>query len=495
MAIKSILYVRLKCPEIYPSSVIYLADWVHKKRPAIKQQIVDMALFDDLDEKRALIDAIEEHQPDAVAFSWRNMQPFSPNEADESLYHALTFYHSKNPIKRARSAFSGLRMVLDYNDRVKRNFSLIHLVNRKFPKKKIWAGGPAFGLFLDLMAERLPEGAVAIGGEGESAILKLIDGTDLLDEKVAMKLDGKVVLGEKKEFFPLWDESTPVDFQYISEIFPNFANYLRKDYEVAIQTKRGCPYKCVFCAYGFIDGYTVRFRKPEVIASEAETLVKDFGVNKIWFCDSQFYPSKHSLPIVEKTLDELIDRNLDIRWSSYLRIDNVTESLADKMVRSGLRHLRLSITSGCQPIVDWLQIGMKFDKFFDACRLMKTAGYKGTINLDLSLNAPHETKATILETIDTVERIADIFGKDMIRPFIIFLAIQPRTTLAKYAIEKGFLKPDFNPLSLTPFSIRKLIHNPPPLGKPIGKALIKSMQEHPDNIGWNVLEELKKEFS
>lgn len=495
MSINSILHVRLKCPEIYPSSVIYLADWVHKQRSHVNQHILDMVLVDERHEESALVKAIEEHDPDAVAFSWRNMQPFSPNEEDKSLYYALTFYHSRNPISRALAAAKGIQIVWDYNNRVRRNFALIHLVKERFPGKAIWAGGPAFGLFLDIMTARCPEGTVAVGGEGESAIIKLIDGADPMDENVAIKRNGKLIFGQKAGYFSYWEESTPVDFDYIASIFPNFEHYLKKDYEVAVLTKRGCPYKCAFCAYGYIDGYKVRFRRPEVIADEVEMLVKRFGVKKIWFCDSQFYPSRHSLPIVEQTLDEIISRRLDIRWATYLRIDNITPSLAQKMVDSGLRHLRLSITSGSQLIMDRLKIGLKLDRFLEACKLMKAAGYQGTVNLDLSLNAPGETQETILETIDTVEKVAEIFGRDVVKPFIIFLAIQPRTTLAKYAIAKGHLRPDFNPLALTPFSIRKLVHNPPPLGRPIGRALINAMESHPDEIGWQVLAELREEFA
>lgn len=497
-AVNSILYVRLKCPEIYPASVIYLADYVHKKRPHVEQYILDLVPVPDNQETAVLLETIAQRQPEAVAFSWRNIQPFSPNEADASLPQAFTFYYDKNPIRKAKSALKGLQMVLDYNRRINSNFALMHAVRKNFPQVKIWAGGPAFGVFLDLMIEHCPDGTVAVAGEGESALIKLIDGADLSDEKVAVKKDGQIIFGQKKSFFPLWEESTPVDFSYIETIFPDFHYYLQdkfKDfYEVSVLTKRGCPYKCMFCVYGQIDGYTVRFRKPEVIGEEVETLAKKYNVKKVWFCDSQFYPSKHSLPIVEATLDEFIKRQVDIRWTTYLRIDNLTPVLAQKMVATGLRHLRLSITSGCQAIIKNLKIGLRLERFYQACEMLVKAGYEGTINLDLSLNAPGETKETILETIKTVEKIASIFKPGQVRPFIIFLAVQPRTKLAEHAVAHGYLKPDFNPLKLSPFTIKGLLHNPPPLGSTIGKAVLKATREHPDAVGWTVLKELKKAF-
>lgn len=495
----SILYVRLKCPEIYPASIVYLADYVHKKRPHVDQWVLDMVGVPEKEEVAALLEEIEERNPDAVAFSWRNLQPFSPNEDDDSLNQAFTFYHSENLLKKAGAAIKGVQRVFAYNDRIKKNLGLMHAVSRHFPTTEIIAGGSAFGLFLDRIAERGPEGMISVAGEGEGVMLKLIDGEDLSDERTAIKKNGQIVLGEKTDYFDLWNESTPVDFDYIETIFPDFSYYMqgkfRDWYEVSVLTKRGCPYKCMFCAYGYIDGYKVRYRRPEVVVDEIEALVNKYNVKKLWFCDSQFYPSRHSLPIVEATLDEIIDRKLDIRWASYLRIDNFTPELTGKMVQSGLRHLRLSITSGSPTIIKGLKIGMRLEDFYRSCRFLVDAGYEGQINLDLSLNAPGETPETILETIATVEKIASIFKPGQVRPFIIFLAVQPKTKLAEYAISKGYLTPDFDPLSLNPFTIKGLIHNPPPLGKPIGKAVIAAMENNAEDVGWTVLRELKEIFS
>ena len=38
----SILYVFLPCKKVYPIGVTYLADFVHRRRPEIRQQILDL---------------------------------------------------------------------------------------------------------------------------------------------------------------------------------------------------------------------------------------------------------------------------------------------------------------------------------------------------------------------------------------------------------------------------------------------------------------------
>ena len=41
----SVLYVRLPCWKIYPGGVIYVADYVHKQRPDVRQHLLDLALI------------------------------------------------------------------------------------------------------------------------------------------------------------------------------------------------------------------------------------------------------------------------------------------------------------------------------------------------------------------------------------------------------------------------------------------------------------------
>ncbi|MEK9172581.1 MAG: radical SAM protein, partial [Nitrospirota bacterium] len=50
--------------------------------------------------------------------------------------------------------------------------------------------------------------------------------------------------------------------------------------------------------------------------------------------------------------------------------------------------------------------------------------------------------------------------------------IQPNTDLENRLLEEGYLTSGYNPLMLTPTSIRKLLYNPAPLNKLIGKACL-----------------------
>src|ERR1700693_2404446 len=103
---RSILYVRLPCWKIYPGGVVYLADYIHKQRPDVDQEILDLALIAPADRRRALTERLRALKPDIVAFSWRNMQSFGPHPEDDALDVVMNFDHARRWHRRWRAAAS-----------------------------------------------------------------------------------------------------------------------------------------------------------------------------------------------------------------------------------------------------------------------------------------------------------------------------------------------------------------------------------------------------
>ena len=112
MSVNSILYVFLPCKKVYPIGVTYLADFIHRRHPEVRQQILDLSLYPAAQRSNALGDAATTFGPDLVCFSWRDIQIFSPHEGDESLEHAFNFYYASNPLKRVVASFQGLRNLI-----------------------------------------------------------------------------------------------------------------------------------------------------------------------------------------------------------------------------------------------------------------------------------------------------------------------------------------------------------------------------------------------
>ena len=53
----SILYIFLPCKKVYPIGVTYLADFIHRRKPEVRQRIVDLSLFPESQRTQAIRDA------------------------------------------------------------------------------------------------------------------------------------------------------------------------------------------------------------------------------------------------------------------------------------------------------------------------------------------------------------------------------------------------------------------------------------------------------
>jgi len=130
------------------------------------------------------------------------------------------------------------------------------------------------------------------------------------------------------------DLSTPAYHQI------NFRKYFSHGGFVAIQTKRGCPFKCIYCTYGILEGGRLRFRSPGVCVDEMEKIVKDTGASDFFFTDGVFnWPPHHALAICR----EIIRRKLKIRWIAYCNPSGFDEEMANTFKASGCAGVELGL--------------------------------------------------------------------------------------------------------------------------------------------------------
>lgn len=470
----SVLYVRLPCWKIYPGGVIYVADYVHKQRPEIGQHLLDLALIAPSARQRALRERLAALRPDVVAFSWRNMQSFGPHPEDDALDVVMNFDHSGNWWRRLKAAIDAVSILYDYTSSRLRNFAYMRLVRKMLPAARIVVGGTAVSIFGKQVAEKCPPDTVIVIGEGEDTMLSIVDGfSQPVGEFYYKDQKGHIEHRERAEAFDL-SRLTAVDFPYIESIFPDFGSYLDGDF--GINTKRGCPLQCHFCLYNQIEGAAQRYREPREVANEIESLNTRYGVKKFWFTDAQFCSTKKSAQHVEQILDELLARKLDISWSGYLRLNHLTPQLAQKMLATGMASVDLSFT-GSQELIDELTLGYKLEQQMDSFRIFKDSGFANQkIKLYMPLNAPGETRQTLRMTIQKIDELYELFGRDNVLPFIFFIGIQPNTPVEKRLIAEGYLNADYNPLTFNPFVIKRLLYNPLPLGRLIGRAYLEAVE-------------------
>ena len=468
----SILYIFLPCKKVYPIGVTYLADFIHRRKPEVRQRILDLSLFPDAQRISAVRDAATEFKPDLVCFSWRDIQIFSPHEGDSSLEHAFNFYFASNPLKRIAASFAGVKQLYRYYSHIRAALSYPWLIAKEFPKAQIMIGGGAFTAFADQLIQKLPEGTIGILGEGEDAILKVIEGQSLEQERYILR-EGKTVRKGQQGSPALLDALT-VDLPYLTSIFPQHREYLGES--IGVQSKRGCPYDCAFCLYPYIEGKRVRYRPPAMVVKDISQHYHQWGARRFWFTDAQFITGKEAYPQCTEILERILAEKLEIEWSGYIRTSLITPELAKLMVRSGVGDLEVAITSGSQVVLNDLHMGFKLERLYDGCRYLAEAGFKGKVILNYSLNSPKETEESLLQSVESYKVVASILGEERVFPLMFFLGIQPNTDLEERLLEEGYLTAGYNPLMLTPTSIRKLLYNPAPLNSFIAKACLMAWE-------------------
>ncbi len=493
-----ILYVRLPCNPIFPIGVVYLSDHVHKQFPSIEQRIFDLGTVPPLDYSSALDRCIDEFKPTLLVFSWRDIQIYAPvgGRGGNPLQNAFEFYYAKNPLLKLRGGLGGLRIFIAYYMELWRNQGLIKRGLKRAQKynsdARVVVGGGAVSVFYEQLGKSLPQGTIISVGEGETLLEKLLSGRDFRDERcyVAGETQPRQRLIHEQ---PTAIEKTACNYDYIESIWPEFNYYLQEqDFYIGVQTKRGCPHNCCYCVYTVVEGKQVRINPADEVVAEIRQLY-DRGIRNFWFTDAQFIPAKKFIADAVELLQKIVDSGMtDIHWAAYIRADNLTPELCDLMAKTGMNYFEIGITSGSQELVRKMRMGYNLRNVLQNCRDLKAAGFNDLVSVNYSFNVIDERPETIRQTIAYHRELERIFGADKVEPAIFFIGLQPHTHLEEYAFKEGILKPGYDPMSLMPWTAKKLLWNPEPLGSFFGEVCLQAWQQNPNDFGrevMNILEE------
>lgn len=495
-----ILYVRLPCNPIFPIGVVYIADHIHKLYPQVEQQIFDLGTVPPLDYEHSLQTAIAAFKPNLLVFSWRDIQIYAPvgGRGGNPLQNAFEFYYARNPLIKLRGALNGLRLFTTYYQELWRNSRLVRRglawAQQYHPQARVVLGGGAVSVFYEQLGEgkRLPQGTIISVGEGESLVAKLVAGEDISQERC-------YVVGESQPRSRLIHEQpaplekSACDYGYIQSIWPDFNYYFRdRDFYIGVQTKRGCPHNCCYCVYTVIEGKQVRINPADEVVKEMQQLYA-LGVRNFWFTDAQFIPAKRYIDDAIELLEKILVAGMtDINWAAYIRADNLTPRLCELMVATGMNYFEIGITSGSQELVRKMRMGYNLKSVLQNCRDLKAAGFNQLVSVNYSFNVIDETFDTIRQTIAYHRELERIFGRDKVEPAIFFIGLQPHTHLETYALKQGILSPDYDPMSMMPWTAKKLLWNPEPLGSFFGQVCLAAWQRDEEDFGRAVMDILEE---
>lgn len=315
---------------------------------------------------------------------------------------------------------------LDRKDFITAYAELVGFVRRN-TGAAIGIGGSAFSIFPARFMEAL-DADYGITGEGEESMRQLIK--CVAERKPAAHIEGVVTRGE---------EGIKVTGHrcYLGKLELEFEErlvdyYWRYSGMLNIQTKRGCPYNCIYCSYPVIDGRTVRTLDPQAITESIAYLKKHKGVDYFFFTDSVFNISDD----YNAALAEAIIRSgTKISWGAYFSPRNISRDLMATLRASGLTHVEFGTESLSDECLHSYGKAFTFDEVLRASEICLENNI--FYSHFLIFGGYGETARTAAETIENSKRMKHT----VFFPYI-GMRIYPQTRLQQIAIAEDVISKD-----------------------------------------------------
>jgi radical SAM superfamily enzyme YgiQ (UPF0313 family) len=321
-------------------------------------QFLDLCFVERQD--AAIVDVIERSVPDVIGISLRNIE-------------MMAYFQNVSFLDELQSAVD---------------------ICRHHSDARIILGGSGFSI---MPAQLLRHTGLDLGivGEGERSLPDLLSRLEL--DQDYSDIPGVVqVVDDQVQFTP------PDRNQDISNLLApardliDHSQYVRAGGTVNLQTKRGCPFKCIYCTYPLIEGTNVRCRRPDEVAEEFRVIDSEFGVKEAYVVDNQFnYPLDHAKEVCEKLV--ALRDEIKVWWSCMLNPGYLSEELVLLLRLARCTMVDLSIESASDRVLDSLGKNFSTGEIRNAITLLKK--YLLPFTTWILLGGPGETKETVQETL------------------------------------------------------------------------------------------------
>jgi radical SAM superfamily enzyme YgiQ (UPF0313 family) len=338
---------------VFPLGLCYLAGPLAARGHRL--QVLDLCFV--ADPQKALDQVLAEFAPGAVVISIRNIDN-------------VTFPGS-------RSYLSGVREV----------------VAACLGRATVILGGSGFSLMPVQLLAHL-DGDFGIVGEGEEVLPELVF---RIENGLSTVLLPGVIERGGTGFAPpsLVRMIGPPD----RKLFP-VERYHLEGGMANLQTKRGCPFSCIYCIYPVLEGNRVRLRPIGEIIAEIRSLIEDFGVSYLYFVDDIFnYPQDFA----EELCRSMVRERLAINWSAFVNPGFVSASLIEAMVAAGCDALEFGSESGSAQMLQTLGKSFGVKEIRNASRLCREQG--ADFAHYLLFGGPGESEATIDQSFALMDEL------------------------------------------------------------------------------------------
>lgn len=260
----------------------------------------------------------------------------------------------------------------------------------------ILVGGVGFSTMPDLILEACSADA-GVHGSGEHTMLRLLQCLDLNEEW--RRIPGLIFReGDRLHRNPM-DPGGGPGLPPMKRRWLDNPRYFNMGGQAGIETKRGCPWKCIYCCEPFAKGSKVIARPARDVAQELQSLI-DQDIDHVHTCDSEFnLPLEHA----EMICEEIVRRGLGskLRWYAYCTPSPFTRELAGLMKRAGCTGINFGVDSGDGTMLRRLNRPYGPEDILRAVRWCRDEGI--VVMLDLLFGSPGESRESVTRTIELVK--------------------------------------------------------------------------------------------
>jgi radical SAM superfamily enzyme YgiQ (UPF0313 family) len=317
-----------------------------------------------------------------------------------------------------------------------------------------------------------------IVGEGEEVFLQLVRSLERGD----LISPSPCLLMKEKPFPPLIEGARVFPIQSPDRSFFETHRYLEEGGMGNIQTKRGCPFSCIYCTYPLLEGKKVRLRKTEEVVEEIHHLVEE-GVDYIYFVDDIFnYPPSYA----EALCREIVRRKFDVKWSAFVNPGFLNETLLQWMKEAGCVGIEFGTDSGSPRMLENYKKSFTQEDIIQSSKICS----KWMVNHChyLLFGGPGEDEETIEESFHLMDQLDSTALIAMLG-----IRIYPGTEMERISLSQGVIHEDSN-------LINPHFYISPALGGRLGemiqeKALARKRWIVPGleiNISQNLIEQIRR---
>lgn len=295
--------------------------------------------------------------------------------------------------------------------------SISKLIKKVNPAIKVVLGGNHASAFCDLILKE-PSIDFVVRGEGEVTFFELCeqilsgrDGFEKIDGLAYSDKNRNIIKTDNRELIRNLDDLPDIDYSLLDVRKYSKVSYvspfLMRYPALGIISSRGCPASCVYCTVKAVWGRTWRAKSAKKTIDEIALLYQEYGIQEFAFYDDSASVDKKRWNGI---CDEIINRNLDIKWSTPNGIAHWTldKDILEKMKTSGCYRVTFGIESGNPETRKFLGKPYPLQQAEEMIRYANKIGM-WTICTNI-LGFPYETQEAMEDTIKFARRCGTDFA-------------------------------------------------------------------------------------